>query len=266
LVKNPTQSQKRPDYWVAWLLGGVGILLTIGSYFLEEVWLVLPFWIVSAVLLCWAVIIGIPLNLAQRLMICFAIITLLVALGGHFRERNIEAGLHKLEGTLLAGDEPDPLAGCVPKGAIQVRYGSNVSWTDKKEFNLLAFRDIPLITVRYNQWNLLIAKASTISIKLLDSYDVDGTNITHIDDDNYWVNPLSRIHRKDTHSLTVYGRRGDEVLDIVYRNPSTIRLRGIIRYQQLLLAEITENKISVPGVGATLSEMCLGRAHTMIQF
>jgi hypothetical protein len=109
--------------------------------------------------------------------------------------------LHKLEGTLWAGDEPGPPAACVPEGAIKVWFGGNVAWTDAREFNLVSFRKIPLITVQRYEWNLRIAKVSTISIKRLNSYESDGTNITNIEDDKYWVNPLSRIQRKDLHSL-----------------------------------------------------------------
>ena len=166
-----------------------------------------------------------------------------------------EIDLSKNEGILYPANETTPAipakcAEMIPKDALVIFYGDNISFTQKRFQNIIRLGGEVLLQIDREQ------STGAIYISVLRVFDDRNDIIAKIDSDGFCVRNTSQKKRPDESTLVVYDHNDYEVLNIRLLNKNAIRLTGIFRRPRLPPIVISSN--SVKWANLTFSGLCSG--------
>ena len=163
-------------------------------------------------------------------------------------------------GVLTPGNEPTPDIACFddlppPPDSCILIVGNGVAYSTHFPFTVLRVRDEDLLSVDKNEYGMWV------DAKI---YDRDGIVIADIQDNNFEMNLNNncRIEQDDQHSLELYDRYDELVLDVEYLNPSTMRFIGTVYYPDIGPIIFSEDKICYGGY--CFDQLCTGETSVAI--
>ena len=136
-----------------------------------------------------------------------------------------------LSGRLVSGNEPmSHLCGWpVPAGAVVLLYGPNGSLIK----DLSATVHPVLFSMKFGQVIGISRSADGSITVFLDIRDSDRKIIARLDQDGFVVNRNNFLEmRRDKSHLKIVDEYGDDVLDVDYMNPQTIRVNATIKFPE----------------------------------
>ena len=158
------------------------------------------------------------------------------------------------EGVLLPGNEPTPPNPCqkrgeIPSDAVILLMGNQAIYNSTFPHTVLEMSGRNMLSIDK------IGMGMTITA---DVFSADGRIIAELVNNDFYVNPNNYFKVKhDANSLIVHDQEKNEVLNVRYLNPSTIKIKGIFRYPNHWPFIIGEDKI-ILGNHNTLESSCFG--------
>jgi hypothetical protein len=149
----------------------------------------------------------------------------------------------QLSTRLFPGDLPSPTippAG-IPKDALKVFFGSNISWTTRASQTVLRMAGEKMIEISRAPGR------KELTITTLKIFDDRNNIIARIDEDGFWVENSTRKKRPDSSTLVVYDHTDTEVLRLTFLNPTSISLTGIFRHAGVDPVIVTSEYMQLPG-------------------
>jgi hypothetical protein len=191
---------------------------------------------------CWGIATDFEIQYSSKILLCLVVIGGALGLFIYLRSANIEKALHQAEGILVPGNRsspPDPCA--IPPQAVALYLGKGAVLLEGAGIFNFSIGGEPFLSIEQKnfwRWPYLVIR----KLKLLNS---DGNALTDIGSNTYYVWPLARVKRTDFSTFTVFDNRDSEVLDIDYLNRKAIRLRGVFRTEQGIIANITDDHADI---------------------
>lgn len=130
-----------------------------------------------------------------------------------------------LSGILIPDNKPTPDNPCgdIPSNAIALFLGNSVAYTSKFPHTVIEVVDQDLLVIDKQEEKIMI------SAKF---FSRDGKIVAELKENKFYINPNNyfRLERPDDHNLIVYDQEAQEVLNVKFINPSTIKLLGIFYF------------------------------------
>jgi hypothetical protein len=129
---------------------------------------------------------------------------------------------------LFPNDLPDPplppQIKQVPNNALKIFFGSNLAWATRMPHTLFRMAGESMLEIDRSK------SGKQLSIVTLKIFDDRNDIIARIDEeDGFWTANTVRRKRPDPSTLVVYDHSDNEVLHLVFMNPSTLYVTGIFR-------------------------------------
>lgn len=136
---------------------------------------------------------------------------------------------------------PVPRGASIPDNALVLFLGSAVAWETRFPHSIVQMNGEDMLTIDRDSRGYLI-------IKLLRIFDDRNNIIARIDGKNgFWVDPSSRRERPNPSTLIVYDHNDDQVLNIKFLNPKTLRILGTFRRGRIPPVILSENYVALGG-------------------
>jgi hypothetical protein len=162
-------------------------------------------------------------------------------------------------GTLIAAYDSAPSNGCassnipIPDNAILFVAGTNAAWTTSEGRSLV---------LKVGSTNALFVERNGSEISFdADIFDENGNLVVRIVKDKFTLisGQYSYRERSDDRSkLTVYDRKGNEMLFIDRANPKTVRIRGLFNTPDNFSVRITDEAVIALPNQIVLGGSCKG--------
>lgn len=152
--------------------------------------------------------------------------------------------LDQLQGLLIPGSEPDPPDPCpvgmVPPGSLRMFLGKSLGSSNSPNFVVLRLNGEDVLMARR------VEKGMAVSAKILSE---DGRIVAQLVDNKFYINPENffSMERPDQHSLIVYDRQGQKVLDLRFLNPTSVSILGVFRHPGALPVVINQDVLMIGG-------------------
>ena len=157
--------------------------------------------------------------------------------------------LPRNEGRLNPANEPLHYGDCeIPKGALIVDFGSNITASTASPATILTISGVPVLQVEREN-NILL-------ITILRIFDDRENIIVRLDKNGFWIEPNTRFEHPDRSTLVVYDHLDNQVLKLRFNNANAITVRGIFRVPGHPTVMAMDDKTVFPGGGA-FSHSCL---------
>src|SRR5467141_569537 len=171
------------------------------------------------------------------------------------RELNLNHGL------LVSANEPTPPNPCqpAPKNALVIILGNKAVFSTGFPAKIIAINNDVILT---------LDKDSKGSISITtDIYDQNDDFVVGIEKNKFTPVSDALIERNDLSSLKVtLKHRKEQVLDVRYINPSTIRVFGIFRHPDDPELRVTTDGFIFNGQHVLVDNVCIGDFGILFQF
>lgn len=188
---------------------------------------------------------------------CAGIAALALACFAFVARRNYEWDLQQNFGVLTPAHDPMPPVPCrfiqPTPSAIRVYAGGGLFWTNSDHFSLVSVGGRPIIFAGLQDGKMEISG---------DVYSPDG-DLVHIDGNKFETLAGFKPGRPDRHTLIVWDKWHQKVLDIRFLNPHAIRLSGEFRAPGHAPVIIDDDDIKVGSLGS-FSASCSSGISTAI--
>lgn len=157
---------------------------------------------------------------------------------------------------LIPAHDPSSKNTCpIPRGAITVEMGTNTAFWIGESFTVISFGDFHLMDVKKSQGHIIIS--------LLRIFDDKNNIILRYGGLRPWKSPEVRIERPDKSTIQVFDHNDREVLNLRFKNSSTLSIRGVFRKPDSPPVYIDDAGMHV-GHGIEINGTCIGSKNTFI--
>jgi len=131
----------------------------------------------------------------------------------------------------------------IPPGALKIFLGANIGFMSDARSSSVVLRAAgrDLLTIHRDPSGILVDA---------QLFTADEYILADIIKNEFFINDRNVdyfFHRADVHSLLLRDRRGNDLFNIYYVNPSTVVVTGVFRYSTLEPLVVLQDRISIRG-------------------